>query len=110
MLGGISFSLAASDRLRLEALVAGRNTAQKHVWRARIVLLSADGLGTHAIMHEAGVSKTAVWRWQERFAREGIDGLLRDKTCPARIPPLSPAVAARVVALTQGEPPGETTH
>ena len=110
MRSGISFTLPASDRLRLEALVADRNTAQKHVWRARIVLLSADGLGTHAIMREAGVSKTAVWRWQERFAREGIDGLLRDKTRPARIPPLGPEVAARVVALTQADPPGETTH
>lgn len=110
MRSGISFSLSASDRLRLDALVADRNTPQKHVWRARIVLLSADGLGTHAIMREAGVSKTAVWRWQERFAQEGIDGLLRDKTRPARIPPLGPEVAARVVALTQADPPGETTH
>jgi transposase len=110
MRSGISFTLPAPDRLRLEALVADRNTAQKHVWRARIVLLSADGLGTHAIMHEAGVSKTAVWRWQERFAQEGLDGLLRDKTRPARIPPLGPEVAARVVALTQADPPGETTH
>ena len=110
MRSGISFSLSASDRLRLDALVADRNTPQKHVWRARIVLLSADGLGTHAIMREAGVSKTAVWRWQERFAREGLAGLLRDKTRPARIPPLGPEVAARVVALTQADPPGETTH
>ena len=61
-------------------------------------------------MREAGVSKTVVWRWQDRFAQEGADGLLRDKTRPARIPPLGPEVAARVVALTQGEPPGKTTH
>lgn len=27
----------------------GRNTPQKHVWRARIVLLSADGVGTNAV-------------------------------------------------------------
>src|ERR1700712_5267262 len=110
MRSGISFTLSALDRLQLEALVAGRNTPQKHVWRARIVLLSADGLGTHAIMREAGVSKTAVWRWQERFAQESIDGLRRDKTRPARIAPLGPKVAARVVALTQTDPPGETTH
>jgi hypothetical protein len=29
-------------------------------------------------MRTAGVSKTAVWRWQERFMSEGVDGLLRD--------------------------------
>ena len=72
--------------------------------------ITMGGLGTHAIMREAGVSKTAVWRWQERFAQEGVDGLLRDKTRPARIPPLGPEVAAQIVALTQGDPPGETTH
>jgi hypothetical protein len=31
-------------------------------------------------MRTAGVSKTAVWRWQARFMEEGVDGLLRDKT------------------------------
>jgi transposase len=61
-------------------------------------------------MRTAGVSKTAVWRWQQRFMEEGIDGLLRDKTRPSRIAPLSNAVAERVVALTLADPPGETTH
>jgi hypothetical protein len=40
----------------------------------------------------------------------GADGLLRDKTRPSRIPPLGAQVAERVVALTQNDPPGETTH
>ncbi len=107
---GIVVTVKTAERRRLEALVADRNAAQKHVWRARIVLLSADGVGTNAIMRRTGKSKTCVWRWQERFAAEGVAGLLRDKTRPSRVPPLGPAVAARVVALTQGEPPGETTH
>jgi transposase len=40
----------------------------------------------------------------------GVDGLLRDKTRPPRIAPLPPEVTERVVALTLGDPPGETTH
>jgi homeodomain-containing protein len=52
----------------------------------------------------------AVWRWQERFMSEGVDGLLRDKTRPARIARLTDDVDERIVALTLGEPPGETTH
>lgn len=79
---GISFSVTAEDRSRLEAIVTDRNTPQKHVWRARIVLLTAAGAGTNTIMREAGVSKTAVWRWQERFMQAGVEGLLRDKTRP----------------------------
>ena len=79
---GISFTLCDGDRQRLDAIVADRNASQKHVWRARIVLLSSGGVGTNAIMAATGKSKTCVWRWQERFATEGVDGLLRDKTRP----------------------------
>jgi transposase len=107
---GISFDVSTSDRERLLAIVTDRNSPQKHVWRARIVLLSADGLGTAAIMQQAGVAKTAVWRWQERFMQAGVDGLLRDKTRPSRVPPLPPEVVKQVVARTLSGPPGETTH
>ncbi len=107
---GIVVEVSAVSRVRLEALVADRNSPQKHVWRAEIVLLTADGCGTNEIMRRTGKAKTAVWRWQERFMRAGVDGLLRDKTRPPRIPPLAPEVAERVVALTLADPPGESTH
>lgn len=42
--------------------------------------------------------------------QEGVEGLLRDKTRPSRIPPLAPEVAERVVALTLEDPPVEATH
>jgi transposase len=107
---GITVEVSTADRRRLEAIVADRNSPQKHVWRAQIVLLTADGLGTGAIMRQAGTSKVTVWRWQERFMRAGVAGLLRDKTRRSRIPPLPACVRDRTVALTQGEPPGEATH
>jgi transposase len=107
---GIVVKLIPADRIRLEAVVADRNSPQKHVWRARIVLLTADGRGTAEIMQQTSKSKTAVWRWQERFMTEGVSGLLRDKTRPSRIPPLAVEVAERIVALTLTDPPGETTH
>ena len=107
---GIKVEVSSTDRVELEAIVADRNARQKHVWRARIVLLTADGCGTAQIMRDAGVSKTAVWRWQERFMTDGVAGLLRDKTRPSRIPPLEADVAARVVAATQADPLGEATH
>jgi hypothetical protein len=87
---GISIEVGSCDLLRLEGIVGDRCTAQKHVWRAAIILLSATGVGTHEIMRRTGKSKTCVWRWQERFMEEGVDGLLRDKTRPPRIPPLPP--------------------
>jgi transposase len=107
---GVTVSVSSADLDRLRFLVNDRNAAQKHVWRARIVLLSAEGLGTNAIMSQTGKSKTCVWRWQERFAAEGFEGLLRDKTRPSRIPKLDTAVAERVIALTMEPPSSEATH
>src|SRR6059058_4350362 len=107
---GITVDVKAADRARLEAIVADRNSPQKHVWRARIVLLTADGLGTNEIMRQTAKSKTCLWRWQERFMQTGVEGLLHDRTRPSRVPPLPPAIGERVVALTQSDPPGETTH
>ena len=107
---GISITFTAADRRRLEAIAGDRNSPQKHVWRAEIVLLSADGAGTVEIMRRTGKSKTCVWRWQERFAQEGVDGLLRDKTRPSRVKPLGQKVIDKVVALTAAEPSHEATH
>jgi transposase len=107
---GITVEVSAADRVRLEAIMADRNSRQKHVWRARIVLATAEGCGTAEIMRRAGKSKPCVWRWQERFMREGLPGLLRDKTRRPGLPPLPAATVDRVVELTLGHPPGEATH
>jgi transposase len=106
---GVSVEVSAADRARLAAVVADRNSPQKHVWRARIILATAEGLGTNAIMRRAGVSKPCVWRWQARFMREGVPGLWRDKSRPSRVPPLAQATIDRVVELTPTEPPHEAT-
>jgi transposase len=108
---GIEIEVSAADRARLEAIVADRNSPQKHVWRAQIILATADGCGTAAVMRRAGVSKPSVWRWQERFMSEGVDGLLHDKTRPARIRPLPKAVVEGVVMRTLEEAaPDAMTH
>jgi transposase len=107
---GITISVTPADRVRLEAIARDRNSPQKHVWRARIVLLTADGKGTNAITEAIGKDKTAVWRWQERFMHEGIAGLTRDKTRPSRVRPLPAETVDRVIALTNQAPPHAATH
>jgi transposase len=107
---GIEIDVTSLDQARLRAIVAARNSPQKHVWRARIILLTDEGLGTAAIMAATGKSKTCVWRWQERFMAEGVDGLLRDKTRPPGTAPLPSSLVDKVVALTLEPPAGEATH
>jgi hypothetical protein len=95
-----------ADRLRLEAVVADRNSRQKHVWRAKVVLAAADGLGTAAIARRAGLSRPSARRWRERFAQEGVSSLLRDKSRKPGKAPLPASTVDRVVGLTLEEPPG----
>ena len=90
--------------------MADRNTPQKLVWRSRIVLLTAAGVGTMSIVRALGKSKPTVWRWQQRFVAQGIAGLERDATRPGRKPPLAPAVIAQVVDKTLHERPPAATQ
>ena len=80
--------LTAPQRNALRRLVRGRNTAQKMVLRAHIVLRCAQGLANHAMARELGVNRKTVILWRKRFAQSGLDGL-RDRTRPGRKPTLS---------------------
>ena len=110
MRAGIVVSVTSQDRIRLEAILAERNARQKHAARARVVIATADGCGTSEVMRRSGLSKPVVWRWQERFMQEGVDGLLRDKTRKPGKPPLPAQTVQRVIDLTLAAPPGEATH
>src|SRR5918998_3252838 len=77
MRDGIEVRLRPGDRERLEAVVCDRKSSQHHVWRARIVLMTADGAGTMAIRAATGKGKPTIWRWQARYKRDGADGVFR---------------------------------
>jgi hypothetical protein len=92
---GITFNVTAADRVRLLTIVAAGSSPQKHPLRAKIILMGGVGLGTVAIMEATGKSKTCVWRWQERFMSEGVDGLRCDKSRPPGITPLDGELVER---------------
>jgi transposase len=106
----VSVIVNAENRARLAAIIGDRNRPQKHVQRARIVLLSADRLPVAEIARLVGISRPSVWRWQRRFGESGVDVLLRE---PSRKPgkaPLPASTVSKIVALTCAEPPGQATH
>jgi transposase len=110
MRSDVEVRLGPGDRERLETVAGDGNSAQKHVWRARIILATAEGCGTAEVMRRAGVSKPCVWRWQRRFMEGGVDALLHDKTRKPGKAPVPEPIVAQLVERTLGAPPGETTH
>jgi transposase len=95
----ICILLSLPDRERLSVIASDRNCQRKHVDRARIVLISAAGAPVQQIAARVGVSCPMVWRWQQRFAEQGVHGLLRDRTRKPGKPPIPAETVARVVAL-----------
>jgi transposase-like protein len=75
-----------TDQKQLAAIAMDRNRPQKHIQRARIVLLSGEGLAVAEVARQAGVSRPAVWRWQTRYAEAGVAALLRDKRFCRKFP------------------------
>jgi transposase len=102
--------VSAADRRQLDAITADRNRQRKHGERARVVLASMDGGPVQRIAGQLGISRPMVWRWQQRFAEEGTDGLLRDRTRKPGKAPLAAETVAAVVALTCSDPPHQATH
>jgi transposase len=102
--------LTMEERSRLETLVTAPRTLNRHVWRARIVLLSAEGVGTLTSARRVGKSKRTVWRWQERFVTDEVDGLLCDKPRSGRPPTILPDQVRTVVETTLRQTPAEATH
>ena len=96
--------LSTAEREQLVMIAADRNQPRKHVERARIVLASADRNSAQRVAQSIGVSRPTVWRWQQRFAETGVEGLLRDKTRKPGKTPIAAEITARVVALTCTEP------
>src|SRR5512144_52539 len=92
--------LAPGDRERLEKLVRDRNTPQKVVWRARIVLLAGDGVGAVAVARRVGKSVPSVRRWRRRYASAGVEGLLKDASRPPGPQPLAAATRRRLAPPT----------
>jgi hypothetical protein len=93
MAQAVSIIFNDEDRERFEGAPAIAPSGPINIQRAKMMLLSTDRLPVLEVARRAGVSRPAVWRWQQRYNQEGVDGPLRDKTRePGRLPPLDRAL------------------
>jgi transposase len=98
------------DREKLTRLAGGRNTAQKVVLRARIVLKAMEGMPRKPIAEELRTSRPTVYRWIERYRALGVQGLLRDAARPGRNRRLTGEQEKAIVEATLHTIPDNATH
>jgi transposase len=106
----VRISLTDGERTELERLVRARNTPQKVVLRARIVLLSADLVPTSEIMARLHTTYPTITRWRRRYAERGVAGLCKDAARPGRKPRISAEQVREVVERTLHSTPLNGTH
>ena len=105
-----AITLTPTDTAKLRRFSASRSVSQKLRERSKIVLLAAEGLLNKEIAVRTGHDEPKVGRWRKRYAEQGMDGIIKDKTRPGRIKPISSAKRSRIVKLTVESKPKGSTH
>ena len=98
-----------SDRSELESWLRKGSTPHRLAQRARVILMSADGVSPKEIGARLGMSNAAVHTWRRRYLEEGIAGLY-DRPRPGQPRKLSEAKVKEVLRLTVKRVPKEATH
>ena len=101
--------LTDEDLRQLESWSRGRSTPQRLVIRSRIVLKAAGGLENRQIAEELGIRPNTVGLWRNRFALQGLKGIVKDAHRAGRKPSLDQSVVSTILERTlHGKPEGET--
>jgi transposase len=102
-------TLTDEERLELKALTARRKTAQALALRARIVLVSAEGLQNKEVAARLDVAEATVGKWRRRFAQLRLDGL-RDEPRSGTPRTIDDARIEAVIVTTLESVPKNATH
>lgn len=100
-------SLTEQERARLEQIVNAPSSEQRKVFRAKILLLAAQGLRNQEIAERLETSRQTVGMWRARAAKRGIEDLADEKRS-GRGRTYDAVEEARIIAKTLEKPPGRT--
>lgn len=75
--------VSEGERAALSALAARRKTAQALAMRARIVLLSSEGMPNKEVAARLSIDQATVGKWRRRFVTDRMDGLRDEARCGA---------------------------
>jgi transposase len=71
----VAITLTDEERTALRRTVKSTTAAQREVWRARVVLLAAEGKENQVIAQDVGLAPRSVALWRKRFATGRLPAL-----------------------------------
>src|SRR5258707_8181221 len=101
--------LGEDQQLELSRIAQSRSLPAGYVFRARLILMLAEGASFSTIKQRLGTTAPTVSRWKQRFVASGIDGL--DTSHPGQSASvLAPRLRARILSATRKQPKDGSTH
>lgn len=104
MAATVALILREGDRGRLEALARSASARPALAQRARIILMSAEGLTNTEIARRTGATRPTVINWRNRYAAGGISAL-GDLPRPGRPPVVDELEIVATTLADGGRPP-----
>ena len=102
-------SLTRSQRSELTSIAQSRSLPAGYVFRAKLILMLAEGISFNTIKRRLQTSAPTIIRWKQRFLESGLDGL--DTYHPGqKATVLTPALRARILSATRKKPGDGSTH
>ena len=102
--------LTKAEHGKLQRLSKARSSSIRVRERSAMILPAAEGVENQEIARRLKQDPGKVGRWRQRYAGQGLAGILKDKTRPGRIKPISAAKRSRLVKMTVGTKPAGATH
>lgn len=99
--------LSPRQRERLERIVRRRTSPQQLVLRAKIILMTAEGVSADSIAGELSTTNVTVSKWKKRFLEKGVEGL-KDRDRSGRRPKYGPEIRHQIAAEACNPPEGRT--
>lgn len=101
--------LSEQQKSELGRIAQSRSLPAGYVFRARLILMLAEGASYASIKLRLRTTAPTISRWKQRFLAAGVDGL--DTAHPGQKPSvLTARMRARILAATRKPPRDGSTH
>src|SRR5260370_41756333 len=104
-----SVVLSEDLQLELNRIAQSRSLPAGYVFRARLILMPAQGASFSRIKQRLGTTGPTISRWKQRFLASGVEG--PDTNHPGQSAcGLTPKLRARTLSATRKKPRGGYAH
>ena len=105
-----AITLTAEERLELEQMTQSRRLPAGDVFRARLILMLAEGLPYRTIQDRLDTTAPTISRWKNRFLTQRVAGLIEIRHPGQKPSVITPALQAKVLEATRRKPRDGSTH